>query len=153
MIKIIAAIGDKNELGYMNDLPWDTITEDMAQFMHTTMDSTLIMGRLTWDSLDRNPLPGRTMVVVSRRKILMPKGHFWYKSPQEAFRKHRDSWLIGGASMYAYGMSFANEMLISHIDGEFTADRYFPKFNTEDWKEVESEQFDKFKQVRYVKRN
>lgn len=153
MIKIIAAIGENGELGYMNDLPWCTITEDMAQFMHATMDDTLIMGRLTWESLDRTPLPGRIMVVVSRRKIHMPKGHFWYKNPEEAFNKHKDSWLIGGASMYAYGISFANEMLISHIKGEYTADRYFPKFNKNDWKVVETEQFDKFKQVRYAKRN
>lgn len=153
MIKIIVAIGERGELGYMNDLPWKTITEDMAQFMINTMDDTLIMGRLTWDSLDRNPLPGRTMVVISRKRITMPKGHFWYKSPEEAFRKHKKAWVIGGSSLYAYAMQFCNEMLISHIEGEYTADRYFPKFNKNDWKTVEEEQFDKFRQIRYVKIN
>ena len=151
-IKIIAAIGERGELGYMNDLPWETITEDMAQFMHNTMDETLIMGRATWDSLDRFPLPGRTMVVISRSKISMPKGHYCYSTPEEAMKKHPNAWVIGGASLYANAMEIADEMLISHIKGEYLADRYFPKICGNIWKIVESEEFDKFAQVRYVKR-
>ncbi|MCP3899166.1 MAG: dihydrofolate reductase [Desulfobacteraceae bacterium] len=150
-IKIIAAIGERGELGYMNDLPWDTITEDMAQFMYNTMDQTLIMGRATWDSLNRNPLPGRTMIVISRKPITMPKGHFWYSSPEEAIGKHPDSWVIGGASLYADAMEHAEELLISHIDGEYLADRYFPHISNNVWRASETEQFNKFKQVRYVK--
>lgn len=145
-------MGENNELGYLNDLPWPTITEDMAQFMHNTMDSTLIMGRATWDSLDRNPLPGRTMVVISRRKINMPKGHFWYANPEEAMRKHPNSWVIGGASLYSNAMVTADEMLISHIYGKFKADRFFPNIDKNVWEAVETELFDKFMQVRYARK-
>ena len=151
-IKIIAAIGERGELGYMNDLPWETITEDMAQFMHNTMDQTLIMGRATWDSLARCPLPGRTMVVISRRKLNMPKGHYSYTTPEEAMDAHPDAWVIGGASLYANAMERAEEMLISHIEGEYLADRYFPRIYGNMWKAVESEEFDKFKQIRYIRK-
>lgn len=151
-IKIIAAIGERGELGYLNDLPWNVIVDDMKQFMHNTMDDSLIMGRLTWDSLDRNPLPGRTMIVISRREIIMPKGHFWYSTPEEAMRKHPDAWVIGGASLYSNALNFAKEMLLSHIHGEFTADRYFPSWDKTEWKAVETEIFDEFTQVRYVKK-
>lgn len=150
-IKIIAAIGERGELGYLNDLPWKTITEDMAQFMHNTMDQKLIMGRATWDSLNRNPLPGRVMIVIARKRIIMPKGHFWYSTPEEAMSKHTDAWVIGGASLYANAMERAEEMLISHIKGEYLADRYFPYISEDVWKVVEEETFNKFKQVRYVK--
>lgn len=150
-IKIIAAIGERGELGYLNDLPWSVIVEDMKQFMYNTMDDTLIMGRLTWDSLNCNPLPGRTMVVISRKKLIMPKGHFWYATPEEAMRKHPDAWVIGGASLYSNALNFAKEMLISHIYGEFTADRYFPKWDKSIWEAVETEYFDDFMQVRYVR--
>jgi dihydrofolate reductase len=149
-IKIIAAIGERGELGYLNDLPWETITEDMAQFMHNTMDDTLVMGRKTWDSLNRVPLPGRTMVVISRKKLNMPKGHYWYATPEEAYEKHKDCWCIGGAALYASTIGQASEMLISYIPGEYLADKYFPKFGME-WQPVETEQFEKFKQIRYVK--
>ncbi len=150
-IKIIAAMGERGELGYMNDLPWETITEDMAQFMHNTVDQTLIMGRATWDSLDRTPLPKRTMVVISRKRIIMPKGHFWYSSPEDAMVKHPDSWVIGGASLYADFMEHADELLISHIKGKYRANKYFPHISHNVWRASETEQFDKFKQVRYVK--
>ena len=152
VIKIIAAIGERGELGYLNDLPWETITEDMIQFMHNTMDGILIMGRNTWDSLDRNPLPGRIMVVISRKKINMPKGHFWYATPEEAMQKHPNAWVIGGASLYSNALNFAKEMLISHINGTFLADRYFPKWNKSEWMILETEEFKDFKQVRYVKK-
>ena len=68
-MKLIVAIEENNGIGNLGDLPWETITEDMAQFMHNTMEDTLIMGKVTWDSLSRNPLPGRTMVVISRKKM------------------------------------------------------------------------------------
>jgi len=152
MIKIIAAIGDNRELGYMNDLPWPVIVEDMKQFMLNTMKDTLIMGRLTWDSLDSTPLPGRTMVVISRKKLKMPKGHFWYSSPEEAMRKHPDAWVIGGSSLFAHALPIAKEMLISYIYGTFNADVYFPKWEKEDWEIVAEEYFDEFRQVHYVKR-
>lgn len=152
MLKLIAAIGERGELGYLKDLPWKTITEDMAQFMFATMDQELIMGRVTWDSLERNPLPGRTMIVISRRRIIMPRGHYWYKTPAEAFKNHPDAWVIGGASVYSEALSFVGEMLISYIKGEFLADTYFPNYNKTEWLEVETEQFKNFKQVRYVRR-
>ena len=151
-IKIIVAIDENNGIGYLNDLPWPVIVDDMKQFMYNTMNDTLIMGRLTWDSLDRNPLPGRTMVVISRKKIIMPKGHYWYSTPEEAMRKHQNSWVIGGASLYANALGFATEMLVSYIYGKFQADRYFPSYNKDEWKELEVEYFDEFRQVRYRKR-
>lgn len=151
-IKIIAAIGERNELGYLNDLPWPVIVDDMKQFMHNTAGGTLIMGRLTWDSLDRNPLPGRTMVVISRKKLNMPKGHLWYSSPEEAMRKHPNAWVIGGVSLYASAMNVAKEMLISHIYGKFTADVTFPRISNNTWEPVETEYFDAFRQVRYVRK-
>lgn len=150
-IKIIAAIGEKNELGYLNDLPWDGIPEDMMQFMKQTMGATLIMGRATWDSLDRVPLPGRTMVVISRRKIKMPKGHYWYATPEEAMEAHSNAWVIGGASLYANAMVFAKEMYISHIHGTYKADRFFPKIDKNIWKDVGQEVFNGFEQVHYVR--
>lgn len=150
-IKIICAMDENNGIGYLNDLPWPNIAQDMTQFMTNTIDETLIMGRLTWDSLNRNPLPGRTMVIISRKKIIMPKGHFWYATPEEAMRKHPDSWVIGGASLYANALGFANEMLISYIYGTYQADRYFPTYDKTEWEEREVEYFDEFRQVRYKK--
>jgi len=151
-MKLIVAIEENNGIGNLGDLPWETITEDMAQFMHNTMEDTLIMGKVTWDSLSRNPLPGRTMVVISRKKIRMPAGHFWYSTPAEAFAKHPQAWVIGGSSIYSEAMASGkvNEMLVSHIKGMYTCDRHF-RFNKDEWKTVETENFKDFTQVRYVK--
>jgi len=151
-MKLIVAVQKNNGIGYLGDLPWPTITEDMAQFMHNTMEDELIMGKVTWDSLNRNPLPGRTMIVISRKKINMPKGHYWYSTPAEAFAKHKDAWVIGGSSIYSEAMASGkvNELLVSHIDGTYACDRHF-RFNKDEWTVSETEQFEKFEQVRYVK--
>ena len=44
-------------IGVDNTIPWH-IPEDFAHFKTTTFGSTVVMGRKTWDSLPRKPLPG-----------------------------------------------------------------------------------------------
>lgn len=151
-LKLIAAVGENGEIGYLNDLPWDNIAEDMLEFMRATMEDELIMGRGTWDSLGRHALPGRTMIVISRQPIKMRKGHFWYPNTEEAIRNHPNAWIIGGASLFSYGVAAADEMLISHVKGTYQADRWFPWWDKDLWEVEEVNEFDKFTQKRYVRK-
>lgn len=151
-IKIISAMGERGEIGYNNDLPWKPIKEDLKEFMIATMEDTLIMGRRTWESIGKQVLPGRKMVVVSRNRVRMPSGHYWCKTPEEAFKRFPDAWVIGGSSLYAHALSIANEMLLSHIKGIYDADRYFPFWDIRDWDIVEINEFKDFTQIRYVRK-
>ena len=42
------------------------IPEDMKFFRETTANSTVVMGRKTWESIGAKPLPGRVNCVISR---------------------------------------------------------------------------------------
>ena len=61
-INIIAAIGQNNELGYKNTLPW-SLPNDLKYFRKTTADSIVIMGRKTYESIGR-ALPKRINIVI-----------------------------------------------------------------------------------------
>ena len=52
-------------IGKNGQLPW-YIPEDLKNFKKITLDSTIIMGRKTWDSLPFKPLPNRRNIVISR---------------------------------------------------------------------------------------
>ena len=47
-------------------IPWH-IGDDMKRFKALTLGKTVVMGRKTWDSLPKKPLPGRDNIVVTRQ--------------------------------------------------------------------------------------
>ena len=49
-LSLIAAIGKNNELGSNNKLIWH-LPEDLLYFKEKTLNKTIIMGRLTFESL------------------------------------------------------------------------------------------------------
>ena len=56
-------------IGAKGDIPWH-LPEDFAHFKQLTSGHPIIMGRNTWDSLPRKPLPNRTNIVASRSLAL-----------------------------------------------------------------------------------
>ena len=63
---VIVALDTKSGIiGVNNTLPWN-IPKDLALFKALTINNTIIMGRLTWESLPVKPLPNRHNVVISR---------------------------------------------------------------------------------------
>jgi len=62
MISIIVAVSDDWGIGMNNDLLWH-IPEDLKRFKKLTMGKTIIMGKRTWESLPRRPLPPVTRVL------------------------------------------------------------------------------------------
>ena len=64
-ISLIAAMSENRVIGRDGTIPW-RLPDDLRFFMRTTMGHPLIMGRRTCETLDA-PLPGRRMIVLSRR--------------------------------------------------------------------------------------
>ena len=65
-IVLVVAIADNGVIGNKGALPWH-ISDDLKRFKALTTGHTVVMGRKTWDSLPRKPLPGRVNVVVTRQ--------------------------------------------------------------------------------------
>lgn len=132
MIKIIAAVGKNNELGKNNSLMW-SLPGDMKFFRAQTSGSTVIMGRLTYESIGR-PLPKRRNIVISGQEGLKIEGAQVYKSLEDALKacegEQNDVYILGGARVYSEALGYADEIILTEIDSEFPgADVFFPEFD------------------------
>ena len=125
---IVAALAANGVMGRDNDLPWD-LPEDMAHFMRTTTGGTLIMGRRTYDSMGV-ALKNRRNIVLSRDANFAPADATVVRTLAEAVAQAGDVeriFIIGGAKIYHLAMPHCHQMILTHIDGEFAGDTYFPE--------------------------
>jgi dihydrofolate reductase len=137
MITLIAAVDKNFAIGKVNTIPWH-LPADFAHFKETTMGHPVIMGHTTYLSIGK-PLPGRFNVVLADKDAI--NGCVVAHSLKEAFAKASENddtmFVIGGASVYAQALSFADRVILTHIDTEVEgADTFFPRLDVNEWKEV-----------------
>ena len=138
MISLIAAMDHNRLIGNNNQLPWH-LPADFAHFKAVTMGKPIVMGRKTWESIGR-PLPGRTNIVLSRNPDLQLNGAQCASSLAEARALAGESpelMVIGGSVIYELAMPEAQRLYITHVDGEFEGDAWFPPIGGE-WRKVSS---------------
>lgn len=84
------------------------------------MGQTVVMGRLTWESLPAKvrPLPGRRNVVVSRDPGYRADG----ADVVTELPASRDIWVIGGAQLYAAALPLADRCEITEVDIDLPRD-------------------------------
>ncbi|QZT64360.1 dihydrofolate reductase [Mycolicibacterium austroafricanum] len=102
-------------IGRGNAIPWH-VPEDMARFKELTMGHTVIMGRLTWESLPAKfrPLPGRRNVVVTRQAGYQADGAEVVTSLEDA--PLDDAWVIGGSQIYGLALPLATRCEVTEVD-------------------------------------
>lgn len=134
-ISLIAAISKNLVIGYNKTIPW-YIPEDLKWFKKHTLNKSIIMGRLTWESIGK-PLPMRTNIVISRKKI-QKRNVIWADSIQKAIilsNHNKEIMVIGGEKVYKKMLFYANKLYLTHIDIDISGDAYFPKYNNfSNWK-------------------
>ena len=106
------------------------------------------MGRKTWDSLPRRPLPGRVNIVLSRDGSFSPAGAVVCEAFSEAAQIGREQadedgveevCVIGGAALFALALPRARRMYLTEVEAEPEGDVYFPPFDEAAWTEVRRE--------------
>lgn len=140
MISIIVAMDSNNGIGKDGDL-LTFIPGDLPRFKRLTTNNTVIMGRKTYDSLPKGPLPNRENIVISRNKSLKIDGAIVVNSLEKAIEvanKSSEIFIIGGGEIYNQAISIADKLYITYINKTFEADTYFPEIESE-WKEIERE--------------
>lgn len=139
MINIIAAVSENRALGLNNKLLY-RLPNDMKRFKNLTTGHTVLMGRLTYESLPKGALPNRRNIVVSTTLQELP-GCEVYSSLQEALSHCQDDeqvFVIGGARVYAEALQLAQNLYLTEVhDTPAEADVFFPPY--EGWKEVSRE--------------
>jgi dihydrofolate reductase len=144
------ARGRNGVIGRDGDLPW-RLSDDLKTFKALTQGKPVIMGRKTWDSLPRKPLPGRTNIVLTRDGSFEASGAVICENFTEAMQIAREQaeddgveevCVIGGAALFALALPKAQRMYLTEVDAEPEGDVHFPAFNEADWREVRREHHD-----------
>ena len=142
MISIIVAIAEDNGIGFKNKLLWH-IPEDLKRFKKLTLGNTVIMGKKTWESLPKKPLPGRKNIIITDNpKDSFESGITAY-SLEDALEKcgaGEDIFIIGGGSIYRQFIDLADKLYITHIHRKAPADIHFPVIDPEIWESIEKEE-------------
>ena len=141
-VSIIVAAAENDVIGRGNQLPW-RLSADLRRFKRLTMGHHLVIGRRTWDSIGR-PLPGRTMIVVSRSRPELPEGVQGATSLDQALAIARESgedevFVAGGSEIYALALPFAERLYLTRVHREIEGDVFLPPIDLELWQRVESE--------------
>ena len=136
-LSIIVAVARNRVIGSNNALPWH-LPEDLKRFRALTTGHHIIMGRKTYESLNRL-LPDRTTVIVTRNPRYQVAGALIANSLQQAISlcgNDEEVFLIGGAELYLDGFNLASKLYLTEIDGEFEGDAFLPTFDMSQWKET-----------------
>ena len=144
ILSIIVAIGKNNEIGGGNDLLWH-LPAELKHFKEITTGHTIIMGRKTFESLPKGPLPNRRNIVISRNPGLKIEGAEVYASLDHALLKVMDEekvFIIGGAQIYRQSFPDADKLYLTKVHAEFPqADTFFPEIDYSKWQEINRETF------------
>jgi dihydrofolate reductase len=136
-ITLIVAAAENGVIGKDGTIPW-RIADDLKRFKAMTMGCPIVMGRKTWDSLPKKPLPGRTNIVVTRQADWTAEGAVTAHSLEDAIAKAGDAdeiFVIGGAEIYAAAMPLANCIELTEVHADFDGDAVLPPLEGE-WDET-----------------
>jgi len=129
---IMAAVSPEGVIGLHGKIPWH-YRGDMRRVKRLTMGATLIMGRVTWESLGGRPLPGRRNLVVTSHAV--PDVECFASLEAALSQSHGPVWFFGGARLYEEAMAYAD-----YIDMVYVPDHvvdpdavYFPAIDPTIW--------------------
>jgi dihydrofolate reductase len=158
--KIIVSTDENGLIGDKGKLPWH-IPEELIFFKQVTMGNPIIMGRKTWESLPKKPLPGRFNIILSKTMSLGYQdsqtyvAHEWMAALGAAdIHSQLDSnaiLIIGGAQIYKEALenNYVDSIIVSEVKGKYEGDTYFPKIDEAKWRKKLISSHDQFTVYEY----
>lgn len=142
-VVLVLAMSDSGVIGDRGGLPW-RILDDMKRFKRLTLGKPIIMGRKTWDSFPKKPLPGRTNIVVTRDTSWRAEGAVAVHSFDAALTKARNKnpseiAVIGGAEIYKAALPLADRVELTEVHITVDGDTRLPLFDKSTWRETARE--------------
>lgn len=134
MISAIVAVDKEFGIGYKNQL-LQSIPEDLKRFKELTTDKVVIMGRKTWESLPKKPLPNRHNIVITSTP---PKDTTNYESVEFCsmpeviiylLSTNDDVFIMGGGQIYEHLLAYCDKIYLTLLDKKYEkVDTFFPNF-------------------------
>jgi dihydrofolate reductase len=162
-IILIAAMAENRIIGKDNAMPW-SIKGNLAHFKEMTMGCPCIMGRKTWESLPKKPLPGRLNIIISKTMTAndLPDARETHQGQEIKIFSSLTSaveyctgcekiFICGGESIYRQAMPLANKIDLTLIPGQYSGDAYFPEIDN-CWIKKDTVNFDEFSVITYIKK-
>ena len=127
MISALVAVDSNQGIGLNGTIPWPHLHYDMLWFKQMTEGNYILMGRKTWESLNRKKLPDRRNIVISNKMhedmdIWMPD----VASAIEYYRiyggQYRDLFIVGGSTIYEQCKKYISRWYVTEIDKDYTCD-------------------------------
>lgn len=127
LIAAIGAVASNGMLGLNGWLPWD-IPEELAYFEATVAGAALVIGRLTYESMD--VVPPDSFIVSHRDDLALKPGCRRVASVEAglaaALATGKPVFVIGGASIYAAAWPYCRRFYLTRIERPFAGDTLFP---------------------------
>jgi len=168
-ISLIWAMTDDRVIGIDNRLPW-RLPADMKWFRQHTLGKTVIMGRRTFESLAKKPLPDRRNIVITKQTDYQTDNVIIASSVDAAIafvdsdylnddsicnglvdnglvdnvsvKNTSEIMIIGGASLYAQCLERADRLYVTLVHAQIEGDAWFPEFDLSPWQEIERHDYD-----------
>ena len=138
------AVARNGVIGRDGGLPW-RLSDDLKRFKAITLGKPVIMGRKTWESLPKKPLPGRLNIVLTKDGSFEAKGAVVCETFTEAVQIAREQaeedgadevCVIGGKALFELALPKARRMYLTEVQAEPDGEVLFPAFDEADWVEV-----------------
>jgi dihydrofolate reductase len=137
-VSMIVAASENGVIGKDGDMPW-RLSADLKNFKAITLGHTIIMGRKTWDSIQRL-LPGRQTVIVTRQKDFKVDGAIVVGNLEEALAATEDEspFVVGGAEIYRLALPHVTKIYLTRVHAEIDGDTWMPEVDFSKWNKLES---------------
>ena len=140
MITLIWGESFNGVIGLEDKLPWGKHKDDMKHFVRKTKDQTVVMGRKTFDSIGRKPLPNRKNIVLTRNPEFYAKGVIVIDDYKNVLKlaKRENVIVIGGKEIYDLFMPYASKIFKTVINSICYGDTEAPKVAKFEWSSISS---------------
>ncbi|MEO7801744.1 MAG: dihydrofolate reductase [Ginsengibacter sp.] len=139
----MVAASTNNVIGKNNQLPWK-LPNDFKYFKNKTWGLTVIMGRKTYESLQK-PLPGRYNIVITKNEDWSAEGVTVAHTLQDGLSKAKETdckkvFIIGGAEIFKQTINTVDTIYITRVEGEFEGDAFYPALNFDEWEMISEDE-------------
>ena len=136
-LSIIVAVACDGAIGRANDLLWH-LPADLKRFKELTTGHTILMGRKTFESLPRGPLPNRRNIIISRSLPTQPGAEVYptIQQAMEACASDEEVFIIGGGEIYRQLLPNTERIYLTRVQASFPdAEVFFPELDPTEWVE------------------
>ena len=140
-ISIIVAVAQNFAIGKNNDLLFH-LPNDLKRFKRITTGKALIMGKRTFYSLPKAPLPNRRNIVITDVPGETFAGCESAGSIDDAVmlvQHEPEVFIIGGGMIYRQFYPLAGKLYLTLVHKDLEADTFFPEIDFDEWRETARE--------------